>query len=97
MAAYVIANLQVHDQATFARYGEQVAPIIAARGGRYLVCGGDVTPAEGDAGLRRVVIVEFPNMVTARAFYGCDEYAPLLALRVSASTGTVAFVEGLLA
>ena len=97
MAAYLIANLQVHDQATFARYGEQVAPIIAARGGRYLVRGGAVTPAEGDVGLNRVVIVEFPEMATARAFYDSGEYAPLLALRVSASTGTVAFVEGLLA
>lgn len=94
MAAYLIANLTVHDPAVFAQYGAQVAPMIAARGGRYLVRGGAVTPAEGEMGLHRVVIVEFPDMASLRAFYDSAEYAPLIALRTSASTGTVAFVEG---
>ena len=94
MAAYLIANLTVHDPAVFAQYGAQVAPIIAARGGRYLVRGGAVTPAEGEMGLGRVVIVECPDMAALRAFYDSAEYAPLMALRQTASTGTVAFVEG---
>lgn len=94
MAAYLIANLQVHDPAVFAQYGAQVAPMIAARGGRYLVRGGAVTAAEGEPGLHRVVIVEYPDMAALRAFYDSAEYAPLIALRTSASTGTVAFVEG---
>lgn len=94
MAAYLIANLDVHDPARFAEYGARVAPLIAAHGGRYLVRGGAVTAAEGEPGLRRVVIVEYPDMATARAFYDSSEYAPLLTLRLSAASGTVAFVEG---
>lgn len=94
MAAYLIANLTVHDAAGFAEYGAQVAPMITARGGRYLVRGGAVTAAEGDMGLGRVVIVEYPDMAALRAFYDSPEYAPLMALRLSASTGTVAFIEG---
>ena len=94
MAAYLIANLQVHDPAAFAEYGALVAPMIAARGGRYLVRGGAVTPAEGTPALNRVVVVEYPDMATARAFYDSPEYAPLIALRQRAATGTVDFVEG---
>ena len=94
MAAYLIANLRVHDPAGFAAYGAQVAPMIAAHGGRYLVRGGAVTAAEGEMGLQRVVIVEYPDMAALRAFYDSAEYAPLIAMRQAASTGEVAFVEG---
>lgn len=94
MPAYLIANLTVHDPKTFAEYGALVAPMIARHGGRYLVRGGAVTPAEGAATLNRVVVVEYPDMATARAFYDSAEYAPLIALRQRAATGTVDFVEG---
>lgn len=94
MPAYLIANLKVHDPARFAEYRDKVAPMIAAFGGRYLVRGGAVTEAEGKPGLDRVVIVEYPDMATLRAFYDSPEYAPLIALRQSAATGDVALVEG---
>ncbi len=94
MAAYLLANITVTDPARFAEYGRQVAPMIAAFGGTYRVRGGAVTAVEGDPGLRRVVIVEFPDMAKLRAFYDSPEYAPLIALRQSAATGDVAFVEG---
>ena len=67
MPAYLIANLTIHDPKTFADYGAQVAPMIVRHGGRYLVRGGAVTPAEGEAILNRVVVVEYPDMATARA------------------------------
>jgi uncharacterized protein (DUF1330 family) len=94
MTAYLIANLQVTDPAKFATYGQQVAPLIARYGGRYLVRGGAVTPVEGDPGLQRLVIVEFAELATLKQFYDSDEYAPLIRLRQSAATGSVALVEG---
>ncbi len=94
MAAYLIANLQVHDPARFGEYRDKVAPMIAAFGGKYCVRGGAVTEVEGSPGLARVVILEFPDMAKLRAFYDSAEYAPLIALRQSAATGDVAFVEG---
>ena len=40
MAAYIIAQVEVTDPATFAQYRAQVPAVIVAYGGRYLVCGG---------------------------------------------------------
>ena len=48
MAAYVLAQLDVHDPETFKRYREKVAPLVETFGGRYLVRGGEVTTLEGE-------------------------------------------------
>lgn len=94
MAAYLLANITVTDPARFAEYGRRVQPMIAAFGGKYCVRGGAVTAVEGEPGLHRVVVVEFADMAALRRFYDSPEYAPLIALRQSAATGTVALVEG---
>ncbi|MDB5371556.1 MAG: hypothetical protein JWP04_198 [Belnapia sp.] len=94
MSAYLIANIVVTDPARFVEYRDQVAPLIARFGGRYLVRGGAVTPVEGDPGLQRVVVLEFADMAALRAFYDSAEYAPLIALRASATVSNVALVEG---
>lgn len=94
MPAYLIANIRVTDPARFAEYRDRVAPMIAAYGGRYLIRGGAVTPVEGEPVLDRVVVLEFPDMPALRRFYDSADYAPLIALRQSASTGDVALVEG---
>jgi uncharacterized protein (DUF1330 family) len=67
MAAYLIANLDIHDPALFQQYREQVSPLIEKFGGRYLVRGSEVVPKEGDFGLKRLVVLEFPDMQAAEA------------------------------
>ncbi|WP_431301856.1 DUF1330 domain-containing protein [Sediminicoccus sp. BL-A-41-H5] len=94
MAAYLIANITVKDASRFGEYREKVAPVIAAHGGRYLIRGGAVTAVEGDPGLDRVVVLEFPDMDTLKRFYHGADYAPLLALRESCTVSHVALVEG---
>ena len=94
MAAYLIANLKVTDPAGFAEYREKVALMIATFGGRYLVRGGKVEPVEGDLGLERLVVLEFPDMAKLRAFYDSPDYAPLITLRQSTTVSDVALVEG---
>jgi uncharacterized protein (DUF1330 family) len=97
MPAYLIANITVQDAAGFEQYRAAVPAVIARFGGRYLVRGGAVDVKEGEPGLNRVVILEFPDMAAARAFYDSAEYAPLLAMRLAFTTGSVALVEGLAA
>ena len=94
MAAYLIANLRITDPERFDQYRQQVAPMIARWGGRYLVRGGAVQVLEGNPGLHRVVILEFPSMERLREFYGSAEYAPLLALRGASTVSDVVLVEG---
>jgi uncharacterized protein (DUF1330 family) len=94
MAAYLIANIEVRDTDAFAVYGEQVRPVVERHGGRYLVRGGAVHPLEGDLGLKRLVVLEFPSMEAARRFYDSEAYAPLLKLRADSTVSHVALVEG---
>ncbi len=94
MAAYLIANITVQDPARFAGYREQVVPMIATHGGRYLIRGGAVTVVEGEPKFDRVVVLEYPDMDTLRRFYHGPDYAPLIALRQSCTISHVALVEG---
>ncbi len=94
MAAYFIVNLDVKDPAKFERYRAEVPAVIAKHGGRYLVRGGEVHPVEGDLGLKRLVVLEFPSLEAARRFYGSPEYAPLLRLRQESAASDIVLVEG---
>jgi uncharacterized protein (DUF1330 family) len=67
---------------------------LAPYGGRHIVRGGAVEVVEGTLNFDRLVVLEFPSMEAARAWYHSPEYAPLLALRTSASVSNLAFVEG---
>jgi uncharacterized protein (DUF1330 family) len=82
------------DRAVFERYGREVASVIKAFGGRYLVRGGAIAPVEGDLPIARLVIVEFPSMADLRRFYDSPEYAPLLQMRIDSTTSNIIFVEG---
>nr|WP_246523300.1 DUF1330 domain-containing protein [Neoroseomonas eburnea] len=94
MPAYLIVNITVHDREGFEEYRRKAPAVIAAHGGRYLVRGGAMEVMEGDPGLNRVVILEFPSMAAARGFCESEDYAPLIALRRAASTAHIALVEG---
>ena len=74
MPAYVIVDCEVTDPERYEVYKELAPPAIAKYGGRYLVRGGDVTPLEGDWRPDRIVILEFPDVDTAKRFYASPEY-----------------------
>ena len=94
MAAYIYGNIEVTDPATYEEYRKVVPGLIASHGGRYLVRGGAVTVLEGDPKARRQVILEFPDIEHARAFYFSPEYQEMVKLRQSAATGTLILIEG---
>ncbi len=96
MSGYILANLDVSDEATFALYREKVVPLIAQFGGETVINTEDVAIREGRAPpRRRVICVRFPSSETAHAFLDCDAYKPLLALRLAAAGGDVIIVDGL--
>jgi len=94
MPAYAIANLSNVDlNADIVRYLQEIDDTLVPFGGRFLVHG--VTPEvmEGpwaDA----TVIIEFPDLDSARRWYASDAYAPLLTLRKSIATSSVVFLPG---
>jgi uncharacterized protein (DUF1330 family) len=94
MAAYIYANVQVTDPTGYEAYRREVAAVVAAHGGRFLVRGGEVTVLEGAGVPQRQVILEFPDMAQLRGFYDSPEYQRLVAIRQAASIGTLFAIEG---
>lgn len=94
MAAYIIANVEVTDATTYERYRKDVPATIEQYGGRFLVRGGAVEALEGDFAPKRIVVLEFPSLERAKAWWDSPEYRPLRALRQSASRGDLFLVAG---
>jgi uncharacterized protein (DUF1330 family) len=94
MAAYLFAEINVTDTATFDAYRQKVGPLVEKFGGKYLVRGGGYEKVEGDWSPQRLVVIEFEDLERAKAFYFSEEYKPVMAIRKSASTGNVLLVEG---
>jgi uncharacterized protein (DUF1330 family) len=92
--AYLIAEIEVTDPALYERYKPLAAAAIVAAGGRYLVRGGETIAMEG-APAGRLVVLEFPDLATARAFYDGPGYAEARAIRERAATSRVFITEGL--
>ncbi len=85
----------MQDPVRYDDYRKMVPASIAAYGGRFLARGGKVESLEGPWEPKRTVIVEFPSVERAKAWWDSDEYAPAKALRRSASQGSLILLEGL--
>jgi uncharacterized protein (DUF1330 family) len=94
MKAYVIANIDVQDPARYADYIKLTPGTIAPFGGRFIARGGCSERLEGDTSANRLVILEFPSYDQAKAWYDSDGYRVAMAIRQSASTGSLILVEG---
>jgi uncharacterized protein (DUF1330 family) len=94
MAAYVIGEIEVTDQATYDEYRKQVAATVEQHGGRFIVRGGKAEPLEGGWSPKRLVVLEFPSMQKLLGWYRSPEYAPLIKLRQKGSRGKLVAVEG---
>ena len=94
MAAYVIADVNVTDPALYEDYKKMVPATVQKYGGRFAARGGAVGSKEGGWSPARLVILEFPSMESARAWYHSPEYAPALALRLRAANAKLILVEG---
>ena len=93
MAAYLIAEVDVIDTKAYEAYRPLAAAAIARHGGRYVVRGGRTEALEGEQP-HRVVVLEFPTMDAALAFYVSPDYGEARKIRESAARSRVFLVEG---
>jgi uncharacterized protein (DUF1330 family) len=95
MPAYVIAEHDVHDPVGYDKARPGAAAAIAVHGGRYLTNGlGKAELIEGTAPPKRMVLLEFPDMESARRFYESHEYREARTTRQAASHSRLILVEG---
>lgn len=96
MPAYCLfENLEVIDAAKLEEYKRLVPPIVARYGGTYVARGGAVELLEGAWTPTFPVMIEFPTIEAARAWYTSAEYAPLKAMRLASLRSNAVLVEGL--
>ena len=92
--AYVIAEVEVTDQAGFQEYSKQVPETLAPYNARYLVRGGKVAAKEGAPPAGRVVVIGFDNMAQAEKWHDTPPYSELAPLRQKTAKSRVFIVEG---
>ena len=95
MAAYLIADVDVTDAATFEEYRREVPASEALFGGHYLARGGATTVLEGDWEPHRLVVVEFLDMELLMAWYESPEYTRLKAIRERSAKTRIIALEGI--
>ena len=93
MAAYALFdNLNVIDPDGLAEYRSKVKRTVERYGGRYVVLGGEWETVEGSHHLTFPVMIEFPDLDAARAWYHSEEYRPLRELRRRSATANAMFM-----
>ena len=95
MPAYIISDVTVKDREAYEAYRRRAAPSIARYGGRYLARGGAIESLEGNWTPHIIVIVEFPDLESARTWYRSPEYAFALEVRDTALRRNLILIDGL--
>ena len=94
MAAYLVARVDVRDWTKYKEYMKHTPRVIAQHGGRFLVRGATAITLEGDEDERRVVVIEFPSLERARAFYDSPEYHAIKRYRDGAAEAHFIIIDG---
>ncbi len=95
MTAYVVVDTKINDPAEYEKYKALAAPLVEKHGGSYLARGGDMHVVdEALWSPTRIVLLQFPDMATARGFLEGDEYAPVAALRHQHADSTAVIIDG---
>lgn len=92
--AYVIVRANVTDPEAYEEYKQHSGPAVARYGGHFLARGGLIETLEGDEESRRVVLIEFPDLDTARRWYSSPEYQNAISIRKDAAKAQFLLLEG---
>jgi uncharacterized protein (DUF1330 family) len=94
MPAYVMFDIQITDPEGYKGYISAAAGTAEGYGGRFLVQAGHSERLEGDWEPSRMVVLEFPSLERARAWYESEEYRSAKAIRQRTARSSVVLVEG---
>ena len=95
MPAYLIVDTLIENADEYGKYKALAKPIAEQYGGVYRVRGGSMDVVETDLwSPTRMVIIEFPDMQSARAFVDSEEYAQVKPIRRDNARCTLTIVEG---
>ena len=95
MSAYIIARVAVDNPELLKDYQAVTPRIIEKYRGKFVARGGSTVTLEGPCESRRIVIIEFPELSDAEAFYNSPEYSQARKLRegVAVAESSLAFIR----
>lgn len=93
MAGYIIADIEVTDPEEYKRYAQQTQATIDKYGGKFIVRGGQPETIEGDWQAKRIIIIEFPSVEQANAWYNSPEYSAIAGIRQHSAISRIILVQ----
>ncbi|WP_182882921.1 DUF1330 domain-containing protein [Microbispora sp. H10949] len=94
MPAYAIAQLRdVTVGADIVEYLRRIDATLEPFGGRFVIHGGEAELLEG-SWPQTLIVIEFPDLDTARAWYRSPAYQEILPLRTRNSSGDAVLLPG---
>lgn len=94
MTAYVVVRIKADNPSLLRDYQAIAPPIIEKYKGKFLARGGDVLTLEGPDETRRIILIEFPSLEDAKAYYQSKEYTNAIELRKGVSETEIIAVAG---
>lgn len=91
--AFYISEFELTDAEGIRPYSAAVESTFAPFGGRYVVRGGKVASLEGEP-TKRIVMIAFPSMEQAQAWYDSPKYREIMPIRHRSARSRVFIVEG---
>jgi uncharacterized protein (DUF1330 family) len=91
--AYMVVDARSSDPDRMVEYRRLAQIAVAHYGGRYLVRGAAYETLEGSWQPQRLVVLEFPSMAAARAFYDSPEYRAAREARAGVSDFDILLVD----
>jgi uncharacterized protein (DUF1330 family) len=93
-SAYILADVDVTDPQQYEQYKKLSSIAMQAHGAEVCVRGGKVEVIEGDWKPSRAVLLKFPSVEKARAFYDSPEYQAAKKARQGAANMRMVLIEG---
>jgi uncharacterized protein (DUF1330 family) len=94
MPAYIIVDIAIQDAVEYEEYKKLTPASIAAYEGKFIVRGTATETLEGDWQPGRFVILEFPSLEKAKAWWASPEYAAAKAIRQRTANTKMIVVDG---
>jgi len=95
MPAYVIVDIEITDPEEYEEYKKHTPGSLVPFDGKFLTRGGVVENLEGDWKPSRLVILEFPSMEKAKAWWNSPGYASAKLIRQRASNTQMIVADGI--
>ena len=93
-SGYIISNVRVTNPQQYEEYKKLSSAAMLAHGAQVCVRGGVSEVLEGDWQPDRIVVLKFPSVAKAKAFYASTEYGKARAARKDAAVMRMVVVEG---